>query len=487
MLVRALLFTVLATAGIAPAARAQEPVAPPAQEAAAAPADQEPVAPPAGETAAPPSVADLQAAIDAVQTNANIVWTMVCAALVFFMQAGFAMVESGFTRAKNAGNIMMKNLMDFSIGGLAYWGVGFGLMFGASNGVFGASNFFYSPDNGVADGQWGYTFWMFQVVFAATAATIVSGAIAERTRFIGYLAYSFFISLFIYPIFGHWAWGNLLVGENGDSGAWLANMGFIDFAGSTVVHSVGGWAALAGAIVIGPRIGKFNKDGSANAIPGHSLTLAALGVFILFLGWFGFNPGSTTTGDGSISRIAMNTFLAGCAGAVTTMTVAWIKFGKPDVSMSLNGVLAGLVAITAPCATTTPLGSVLIGLIAGVVVFVSVLFFDLIKVDDPVGAISVHGVCGALGTILAAVLHENVFTGAEYDMMGQLVTQLIGIGTAFVWTFVTALILFTVIKYTIGLRVSPEDEIEGLDLTEHGAFAYPDFVGEAQGVPAIAK
>ena len=423
-----------------------------------------------------PTLEELKASVEATQVNLNIVWTIVCATLVLFMQAGFAMVEAGLTRAKNAGNIMMKNVMDFSLGALAYWVVGFGLMFGASNGLFGASNFFYSPDNAIADGQWGYTFWIFQVVFAATAATIVSGAMAERTKFVGYLAYSAVITMLIYPIFGHWAWGNLLIGENGDSGAWLANMGFIDFAGSTVVHSVGGWAALAGAIVIGPRIGKFGKDGKVHPIPGHSLTLAALGVIILFVGWFGFNAGSTTTGDGTIARIAVNTGLAAAAGAVMAMTVAWMKFGTPDIGMTLNGLLAGLVAVTAPCYTTTPLGAVLIGLIAGVVVVFSVLFFDAIKVDDPVGAISVHGVCGALGTLLAAVFHENVFSGAEYDMMGQLVIQLTGIVTAFVWTFVTAFILFKLISMTIGLRVSEEEEMEGLDINEHGAFAYPDFV-----------
>jgi Amt family ammonium transporter len=290
------------------------------------------------------------------------------------------------------------------------------------------------------------------------------------------LIYSFFISLLIYPVFGHWAWGNLFISDNASSGAWLANMGFIDFAGSTVVHSVGGWAALAGAIVLGPRIGKYGKDGTSYAIPGHSLTLAALGVFILFLGWFGFNPGSTTAGNGTISRIAMNTLLAGCTGALGAMFASWFKFGKPDISMALNGVLAGLVAITAPCATTTPFGAVIIGLIAGVVVMVAVLFFDRIKIDDPVGAISVHGVCGALGTILAAVLHENVFLGVEYNMLGQLTTQLIGVATAFVWTFGTAFVLFKVIALTTGLRVSREEELAGLDITEHGGFAYPDFV-----------
>lgn len=429
---------------------------------------------------APPGAEELKAAIDTVQTHANILWTIVAAALVFFMQAGFAMVETGFTRAKNAGNIMMKNLMDASMGAIAFWAIGFALMFGASNGITGGSHFFLADfDNGTPDGQWGYTFWMFQVVFAATAATIVSGAMAERTKFAGYLCYSFFISLLIYPIFGHWAWGNLLIGGNGDSGAWLANKGFIDFAGSTVVHSVGGWAALAGAIVLGPRLGKFTKDGKARAIPGHSLTLATLGVFILFIGWFGFNPGSTTAASGDIARIAVNTFIAACAGAVGAMFTSWFKFGKADIGMTLNGCLAGLVAITSPCATVTPLGAILLGLIAGLIVVFSVLFFDKIKVDDPVGAISVHGVCGAWGTLSAALFHENLFLGREYDLVGQLVTQLTGIVVAFAWTFTTCFIMFKLIKATIGLRVSPEEELEGLDLSEHGANSYPDFAPSA--------
>jgi Amt family ammonium transporter len=430
----------------------------------------------AQEAAGPPDPEELQKGIAGVQTNANILWTLVAAALVFFMQAGFAMVESGFTRAKNAGNIMMKNLMDFSMGALAFWAIGFGLMFGLSNGFTGWSDFFVSFDNGSADGQWGYTFWIFQVVFAATAATIVSGAMAERTRFAGYLCYSFLITLVIYPVFGHWAWGNLLNSENDGSGAWLANMGFIDFAGSTVVHSVGGWAALAGAMVLGPRLGKFGKDGKPRVIPGHSLTLASLGVFILFLGWFGFNAGSTTTADGSVARIAVNTLLAGALGAMAAMFVSWTKFGKPDIGMSLNGALAGLVGITAPCSTVTPLGAVLIGAIAGVIVVFSVLFFDKIKIDDPVGAISVHGVCGAFGTIAAALFHENLFLGLEYDLLGQLTTQLIGVATAFVWVFGASFLMFKAIAATIGLRVTAEEEMEGLDLSEHGANTYPDFV-----------
>jgi Amt family ammonium transporter len=389
------------------------------------------------------------------------------------------MVETGFTRAKNAGNIMMKNLMDFCMGGIAYWAIGFGLMFGVSNGFVGWSNFLVDFDNSGIDGQWGFTFWFFQMVFAATAATIVSGAMAERTKFSGYLIYSFVISLFIYPVIGHWAWGNLFNTANAESGAWLAKRGFIDFAGSTVVHSVGGWAALAGAIVVGPRLGRYGKDGKPRPIPGHSLTLAALGVFILFFGWFGFNPGSTTVANGSVARIAVNTLLAACAGANVALLVSWLKFKKPDIGMTLNGTLAGLVAITSPCATTVPVGAVIIGSIAGAVVVFAVLFFDRIKVDDPVGAISVHGVCGSLGTILAALFHENIFLGKEYDIMGQLMTQLIGVGTTFAWTFTTAFILFKVISATIGLRVTPEEEIGGLDLGEHAANSYPDFATAA--------
>jgi ammonium transporter, Amt family len=430
----------------------------------------------AQESTAPPTPETLASTIEAVQKNTDIIWTLVAAGLVFWMQAGFAFVESGFTRAKNAGNIMMKNLLDCCMGAIAYWAIGFGLMFGLSNGFTGWDHFFLSPDNTAAAGQWEYTFWMFQVVFAATAATIVSGAMAERTKFSSYLIYSVFISLIIYPVFGHWAWGNLLVTENVDTGSWLANWGFIDFAGSTVVHSVGGWAALAGAIVLGPRIGKYGKDGKPRAIPGHSLSMATLGVFILALGWFGFNGGSTTAANGTVARIIVNTFLAGCVGAIAAMVVAWFKFGKPDVGMTLNGVLAGLVAITSPCATVTPLGALIIGAVAGVLVVFAVLFFDKIKIDDPVGAVSVHGVCGAWGTLSAALLHENLFLGLEYDLGHQLMVQAVGIGVAFLWTFTTAYVLFKVLAATVGLRVTAEEELEGLDLGEHGASAYPDFV-----------
>lgn len=422
------------------------------------------------------SVEELQAAIETVQTNANILWTLLAACLVFWMQAGFAFVESGFTRAKSAAHIMMKNMLDMSIGALSYWALGFGLMFGVSTAVYvGGDHFFLSPDNGTADGQWEYTFWMFQVVFAATAATIVSGAMAERTKFQGYLIYSVVISAFIYPVFGHWAWGTLLLGDQ--SGAWLANVGFLDFAGSTVVHSVGAWAALAGAIVVGPRIGKFDAQGKARPIPGHSMTMAALGVFILFLGWFGFNAGSTTTADGAISRIAVNTFLAACAGAIAAMIVSWKKFEKPDIGMTLNGVLAGLVGITAPCDIVTPLGAIIVGLVAGCLVVYGVLFFDKLKIDDPVGAISVHGLCGVWGTLACALLNEALFTGdPEYSLISQLGVQVTGIAACFVWTFGTAFVLFKIIKATVGLRVSEEEERAGLDFSEHGSSAYPDFV-----------
>ncbi len=404
--------------------------------------------------------------IEDVQKNANYVWTLVAAFLVFFMQAGFAMVETGLTRAKNAANIMMKNLMDYVLGSLAFFFLGFGLMFGTNpTGFVGIDGFMlsdYSKDKDL----WLFAFWMFQVVFAATSATIVSGAMAERTKFIAYLIYSVVISAFIYPVFGSWAWGGLYHGKG-----WLEKLGFIDFAGSTVVHSIGGWAALAGAIALGPRLGKYGADGKPRAIPGHSITLAALGVFILFFGWFGFNPGSTTVAGGDAAKIAVNTNLAGVAGGLSAMLTAWILLRKPETSMSLNGVLAGLVAITAPCNNVSALSSVVIGLIAGVLVVISVLFIEkVLKIDDPVGAVSVHGVCGAFGTLSAAIFNE---TGFNLSLLG---VQALGVVTAFFWSFTLCFIMFKIIKATVGLRVSKEEELEGLDITEHGNIAYPDFV-----------
>ncbi len=430
-----------------------------------------------------PAIAkEIKKSSDALQTNLNIVWTVVAAVLVFFMQAGFALVESGFTRAKNAVNILMKNLMDFSIGTISFFILGFGLMFGATNGFFGTTNFGLSGIDLVNDGSnWKFTFLIFQTVFAATAATIVSGAMAERTRFKSYMVYTVFITAFIYPIFGSWAWGGLLDGGGwleAPKGGFLAGMGlpgFLDFAGSTVVHSIGGWLALAGAIVLGPRIGKYAPDGTSKAIIGHNIPLAALGVFILWFGWFGFNPGSTTTGDGSIGYIAVTTNLSAAAGAIMAMFTSWILFKKPDISMSLNGALAGLVAITAPCDGVSPWGAIIIGAIGGVIVVLSVIFIDKkLKIDDPVGAVSVHGVVGAWGTIAAGLfnLKSGLFYGHGFAQLG---TQIIGVLAAFAWAFGLGLVLFLAVKYSIGLRVSREDEVKGLDITEHGMEAYDSF------------
>ena len=406
---------------------------------------------------------------ETLQNNLNIVWTCVAAFLVFFMQAGFAMVESGFTRAKNTINIMMKNLMDFSIGTVSFFLIGFGLMFGATNGLFGTTHFAMLGTD-VTGADWNWTFLIFQTVFAGTAATIVSGAMAERTKFVGYLTYSVFICAIIYPVFGSWAWGSLL-----DGGGWLENLGFNDFAGSTVVHSIGGWLALAGAIVLGPRIGKYGPDGKAKAIPGHNIALAALGVFILWFGWFGFNPGSTTVGDGEIGRVAVTTNLAAAAGAIAAMFISWLIDGKPDGSMALNGALAGLVGITAGCYSVSPIGSLIIGFIAGMLVVFSVLFIDrVLKVDDPVGAVSVHGVCGAWGTLAVGLfaVDGGFFYGGGLKLLG---VQALGVVTAFAWAFGLGLVLFFVIKKTVGLRVSEEEEIRGLDIGEHGMEAYGGF------------
>ncbi|MFC1552166.1 ammonium transporter [Candidatus Latescibacterota bacterium] len=404
-----------------------------------------------------------------VQLNIDIIWTAIAAFLVFFMQAGFALVESGFTRAKNAVNIIMKNLMDFSIGTIMWFLIGFGLMFGGgASGFIGLSHFGASEFGDISSLNW--TFWLFQAVFAGTAATIVSGAMAGRTKFTSYLIYSAFICGVIYPISGHWAWGTL----SGIGSGWLADLNFIDFAGSTVVHSAGGWLALAGAITLGARKGKYGPNGKSNAIPGHNIPLAALGVFILWFGWFGFNAGSTTAGSVDIGYIAMTTTLAAAAGAIFAMITSWIRFKKPDVSMSLNGVLAGLVAITAGCANVTMGGALIIGSLAGVLVVVAVEVIDkVLKIDDPVGAVSVHGVTGAFGTLMAGVLNTPGTPG--YVEGGSILTQLIGIGAMFAWAFGIGLILFNVIKFTVGLRVSEDEELRGLDISEHGNEAYPSF------------
>lgn len=407
-----------------------------------------------------------------IQTNLNYVWTIIAAVLVFFMQAGFTLLEAGFTRSKNAVNIIMKNFMDCAAGSLVFFAIGFGLMFGTTaGGWIGTDGFFLTGIIG-QETTWTWAFFLFQAVFAATAATIVSGAVAERTKFTGYLIFSLIITGLIYPVFGSWAWGSLFNGNG-----WLEGLGFIDFAGSTVVHSVGGWAALAGALVVGPRVGKYDDQGKPNHIPGHSLPFAALGVFILWFGWFGFNAGSTTTGNTSIALIAMNTFLAAGAGATVAMLVTWTQFGKPDAPMTLNGVLAGLVAITAGCANLTPGFAIITGAIAGIVVVYATEFIEKI-VDDPVGAVAVHGVCGAWGTFAAGLFDTtNGIFGTEGFDPSVLGVQVIGIVAAFIWTFGVSYILFSIISNTVGLRVNGQLEAKGLDLHEHDNRAYPEFVG----------
>ncbi|MFW6243508.1 MAG: ammonium transporter [Desulfovibrionales bacterium] len=406
------------------------------------------------------------------QDNANILWTLVAAILVMFMQAGFACVESGFTRAKSAGNIIMKNFLDFGAGQIMFFLLGFGLMFGVGSQYVGLS---YFGLGGIAEADlpWAYTFWFFQSVFAATAATIVSGGIAERTKFSSYILISIVVTGLIYPISGHWAWGSLY-----GAAGWLESafsVPFSDFAGSSVVHSVGGWVALAGAIVVGPRLGKYGPDRKAKAIPGHNIPLAALGVFILWFGWFGFNPGSTTTADASIGAIAMNTSLAASGGTLAALLFSWLRFGKPDMSMTMNGALAGLVGITAPCATVSPAAAIIIGLVAGVLVVLSIEFIDkVLKVDDPVGAVGVHGVCGAWGTLAAGLfnLDGGLFYGGGFTQLG---VQIVGVLAFFVWAFGAGLLTFLAIKAIFGVRVSAEEERKGLDISEHGSEAYSGF------------
>ncbi|GIU84683.1 MAG: ammonium transporter [Acidimicrobiales bacterium] len=413
---------------------------------------------------------------DAVQAVMDNIWVLVAAVLVIFMQAGFALVEAGMTRAKNVANIMMKNLMDFCAGVLAFGAVGFALAFGPGGRFLGTKGWFLDPGSYDFGNLSLPTYFIFQVAFAATSATIVSGAMAERTKFKSYFLYSLAITGFIYPVVVRWTWG----------GGWLSRFGegFHDFAGSTVVHSVGGWAALMGAAILGPRIGKYGSDGKPRAIPGHSIPLAVTGAFILLIGWFGFNPGSELAADSAVPAIAVTTLLAGCAGAVSAMITIWVKTGKPDVGMTANGLLAGLVGITAGTAVVDNWGAVAIGAVAGVLVVFSVLFFDRIRVDDPVGAISVHGVCGAWGTLAVGLfattsgsaLGDGAFDGLFHGGgAGRLATQAVGVGAVFLWTVVTAGALFLLLKFTIGLRVSEQEEIEGLDVLEHGSPGYaPD-------------
>ena len=408
---------------------------------------------------------------------ANTIWVLLGAALVFFMQAGFAMCEAGFTRAKNTGNILMKNLMDFCIGTPLYWLFGFGIMFGAGTAAFGWIDPFimgdYSHILPAGVPLWAYA--IFQTVFCATSATIVSGAMAERTKFSAYCIYSAAISLFIYPVSGHWIWG----------GGWLAEMGFHDFAGSTAVHMVGGVCALIGAKMLGPRIGKYGKDGKPKAILGHNLSIAALGVFILWFCWFGFNGASTVGMDTdelitSAGLVFFNTNLAAALATLVTMLFTWLRYGKPDVSMTFNAALAGLVGITAGCDAVNPFGAAVIGICCGFAVVLSVEFFDkVVRIDDPVGAISVHGVCGALGTVLTGFFAtgvstmKGVFYGGGFSFLG---IQLLGVASTIAWTAVVITLVFTLIKKTIGLRADAADEAMGLDRSEHGLVtAYSGF------------
>jgi len=397
----------------------------------------------------------------------NTVWVLLAAALVFFMQVGFALVEAGFTRSKNTTNILFKNLMDYVIGTIAFWAIGFGLMFGTNNGFIGSFDLF--SQNSYRTDMPDLAFLIFQTVFAATAATIVSGAMAERTKFNAYLIYSAIISLVIYPISGHWAWG----------GGWLSQLSipFHDFAGSSVVHMVGGSASLVGAAVLGPRIGKYGKNGEVKAIPGHSITLATLGVFILWVGWFGFNPGSQLAATGvanakAISLIFVTTNIAAAGGALSTMIYIWLKYKKPALSMTLNGALAGLVAVTAGCDAVSPGGALIIGILAGILVVLSVEFFDrIVKIDDPVGAISVHGVCGMFGTLMVGFFSTS--QGLLYGQgAGLLKSQAIGVVSIAGWAIVASTVLFFGLKYFNGLRVEKRIEEEGLDIYEHGESAY---------------
>lgn len=425
--------------------------------------------------------------MDANTFNAfDTIWLILGAVLVFWMQAGFAMVETGFTRAKNAGNIIMKNLMDFALGSIAFWIIGFGIMFGDVSGIFGGIDFFSMGEYDTGSVPF-WTFFMFNTVFCATSATIVSGAMAERTKFASYLVYSVVISAFVYPIEAHWVWGGGWLTEF-TIGSWT---GFTDYAGSTLVHMVGGISALIGAAILGPRIGKYDKDGKPKAIPGHSLTLGALGVFILWMGWFGFNPASSyglsTFEQGlDVSNVFMTTNIAAACSTTATMIFTWIKYGKPDVSMTLNGSLAGLVAITAGCSSVDPWAAAIIGICAGILIVLAVEFVDkVLKVDDPVGAVAVHGACGMFGTLCVGLFGREGGLFITGDPSRFLV-QLVGVLAVAAFVAVCMVVIFFVIKHTIGLRVTEHEEIVGLDSEEHGlASSYADFMPVVGAMPSV--
>ncbi|WP_195604676.1 ammonium transporter [Parabacteroides distasonis] len=415
------------------------------------------------------TITDLALSLDTV-------WMLLAAMLVFFMQPGFALVEAGFTRTKNTANILMKNLLDFMLGSILFWAVGFGVMFGAG-GFIGMPHFFnisFYDSQLPVEG-----FLIFQTVFCATAATIVSGAMAERTKFSMYLAYTVLISVLIYPVSGHWTWGGGWLMDGSDGSFMMNTFGttFHDFAGSTIVHSVGGWVALVGAAIIGPRIGKYGKDKKSRAIPGHNLTIACLGVFILWFGWFGFNPGSqlAVAGEGNrtaISHVFLTTNLAACTGGFFSLIVAWFKYKKSSLSLTLNGVLAGLVGITAGCDLVSPVGAALIGAICGTVMIFAVDFIDhVLKIDDPVGASSVHGVCGCLGTILTGLFATEeglLYSGSANFLLAQMFGALV-VGC---WAAFMGFAVFKGLDIVHGLRVPARVEEEGLDIYEHGETAY---------------
>ncbi|HEX8915105.1 MAG TPA: ammonium transporter [Humisphaera sp.] len=484
-----LLFTALVWPTAARAQATQPAV--PAVETAVAAATQP--------AANPPTTQPAAAAADAGPEKADVpstIWTLICGMLVFWMNAGFACVESGLCRRKNAVNILAKNFIVFAISSIAFWMFGCGLMFGDGNDFVGLTGFFTNTlvDGSVDVAKWtGFSAldwtkvappvkFFFQLVFAGTAATIVSGAVAERIKIIDFMVFSFLLVAFVYPITGHWIWGN----------GWLAKLAtpFHDFAGSTVVHSVGGWAALAGVILLGPRIGKYGADGKVNPIPGHNMGLAALGCLILWLGWFGFNPGSTMTANVATAYIAVTTNMAAATGSVAACAVAWLVLGKPDLGMILNGCLAGLVAITAPCAVVEVWAAAVIGVIAGGGSVLAVIMFDKLRLDDPVGALSVHLVGGVFGTLCVGIFASPAIIpmqvgeayckpGLIYGGSAQIVTQLIGIATVGGYTLVASLIFWAALKYTLGIRVSADEEVEGLDIGEHGMEAYAGFATDS--------
>lgn len=437
-------------------------------------------------------------------------WVLIAAMLVFFMNLGFAMVESGFNRAKNCVNILSKNFIVFAVSSLGFLALGWGLMFSDGNPLVGLKGLFFlnGADNSPATGEaykgvYSSISWtgvpllakfFFQLVFCGTAATIVSGAVAERIKYKSFIVFSFAMAVFIYPVVGHWIWG----------GGWLAQLGMFDFAGSTVVHSVGGWAALAGILVLGPRFGKYSKDGKINPIPGHNLSIATIGVFVLWLGWFGFNPGSAMAADpGVISHVLMTTNTAAIAAILTSTMIAWSILGKPDLGMTLNGCLAGLVAITAPCAFVSVTSSLIIGGIAGILVVLSIIFFDRMKIDDPVGALSVHLVNGVFGTLAVGLFAQDKITGTATGNgllfgggLKLLSSQLTGVLAAAAFVFLLSLIVWLLIKAIMGIRVSLQEEIDGLDIGEHGNTAYPEFltrkpaysyIGSAKITPVAAE